>query len=365
MPPSLSLGAVNIPTHSCVTTQELAQAIRFFQQSLGVGPGGDVELVLKDENGNFVGAAPGVSTFVINASVNKVGGVTPSDVTYEFDEANDLIGATGVTTGTAYNVFQESLADDQRIILTSVDLQNWYRLTQGDGSYSNVDLIVAYVYGTSQPQPGATQGISGVTPPVPWQGSMTFWFYGATAAIGSAPAGGIGYVTQNSGVVLSQDERLVLIRTDYLGWQILEEEPNFGGGGGEPTLQCGMALITSDVPAASLLNPNPQSVNDRVVNPGTLFQGALLLDYQGFPLVESGQPLFVDATNCTPTPFYSDGTIVSPGTYANGVFTLAWPDFNAAPHRDDQQLQIVYIPANEKAFAVGGENCPTAANPNP
>jgi hypothetical protein len=133
MPPDVgtgvTLGRVNIPTHSCLTTQELANAIRLFQVALGVGPAreGDpiYQIVIATEEGDIINAnAAGVNTIL--AAVNEATHVVSTDATFDFDGAVAITGAApGGGTGTATNSPAESYTDNEQVILLQGDDNSW------------------------------------------------------------------------------------------------------------------------------------------------------------------------------------------------------------------------------------------------
>lgn len=136
-------------------------------------------------------------TNVIKAQVNVSGGVATTDATFAFDGATAIIGTAPVGgTGTAENVPGSAYVDNEFVELQQGNNGNWYTTSIG------VNLIKALVNEASHVAAGTT----------------TFAFDGATAIIGTAPAGGTGTANNAMGEIFKDNEEIWLIQRNDKNW---------------------------------------------------------------------------------------------------------------------------------------------------
>jgi len=231
----LAQGAKNIPTHQCVTTQELAFKIKQFQDALGVGPGGNLSLVLVDENNNFIGPAPNAAEFIVRAVVK--GDVAAVDDIFEFNWTEDKVGTTnfnGTTDYEAQNIYGNTLQNLQVVYLRSIDLATWYLVNQGQ-SVADLNMVYAQVIGSVS------------------KGTPFFEFYNAQAVFGPLPPANAGWAKNIPPDIYTNDEWVLLQRTEEIHapsgsplWVVVEAEEGVGTGGSGNAIKICEGNISGD-----------------------------------------------------------------------------------------------------------------------
>jgi hypothetical protein len=224
---------------------------------------------------NIINTGGGATTpvYIIRALVDKTGGVTSADTTFNFDGASDVFThsglPSGVTSGVAQNVELRPFQDNEVVILTSFGSDIWL----ADKIERDVNVIRANV-------DGAVTTASG-----------TFDFDNATVLLGFGPTGGMGTAINEPRVALGDNEVVVLFQAQDDSWQILQDDDDLGGGGSGTTYDSGFGIDGSQFLSATI------SLD---IQPATNFN-----DDTGvvqIPGHDSGEFMWFETIVCNPSP---------------------------------------------------------------
>lgn len=228
------LRSARVRAGACTAPRDLARAVAQYQQTVE-----NVFQEITNEIINIINTGGGATTpvYIIRALVDKTGGVTSADTTFNFDGASDVFThsgfPSGITSGVAQNVELRNFQDNEVVILTSFGSDIWL----ADKIERDVNVIRANV-------DGAVTTASG-----------TFAFDNATVLLGFGPTGGTGTAINEPRVALGDDEVVVLFQAQDGSWQLLQDDDDLGGGGGgtdpdpeeDEPIKIGFAMIIATV----------------------------------------------------------------------------------------------------------------------